>query len=52
MELYEKEVRFDLYCKTCKHRSKQDYEDPCNDCLDTPVRKETSIPLYWRKANA
>lgn len=49
MELYEREVRFDLYCKTCKYRTKPEHEDPCNDCMDTPVRRETSVPLYWRK---
>ena len=29
-----KEVRFDEYCKKCKHWEKEENEDPCYICLE------------------
>ena len=58
----EKEVRFDKYCKTCKHNkpdgmhneeyditTKEEYI-PCCYCLETAVREETEVPEYWEEA--
>ena len=42
-----KDVNFYDYCKTCKHRDKDDYESPCNECLIKPVRDGTFVPIYW-----
>lgn len=41
-----KEVRYDLYCKTCKHQKLKGFQEPCNECLDYPVQ-ETIIPMNW-----
>lgn len=49
MEIYEKLVRFDLYCKTCKYALKSESEDPCWDCLDNPVNTYSRKPVYWEK---
>lgn len=43
----EKEVRFDIYCESCKHCDKSGHEDPCNECLDTPVNSYSSKPINW-----
>lgn len=52
MELRDKEVRFDLYCKDCTHRFDRETTDPCNDCLDMPVKRHSAIPIHWeRKRN-
>lgn len=44
-----KEVRFDIYCKKCKHERKKDYEDPCNDCLEVGMREGTEKPEKWEE---
>ena len=52
MELRDKEVRFDRYCKDCTHRFDRETTDPCNDCLDMPVKRHSAIPIHWeRKRN-
>ena len=30
MEIIEKIVEFDKYCKTCEHRDLKEYLDPCH----------------------
>lgn len=44
-----KEVDFKTYCKICKFKSKEDYEDPCNSCLEVPMREGTFKPEKWEK---
>ncbi len=44
MDSEKKEVRFDYYCKKCKHHALKESKDPCNECLETPVREGTYIP--------
>lgn len=46
-----KEVDFGTYCETCKHKDTPEFEDPCNDCLDTPVREGTVKPINWKGIN-
>lgn len=40
-------VDFEKYCKSCKHKKKKDFEDPCNECLDTCAREGSSRPEKW-----
>lgn len=42
-----KEVNFVEYCRTCKHSDKEDFKDPCNECLLTGMREGTEVPEYW-----
>lgn len=42
-----KEVSYDLYCELCKYKDLEEFKDPCNDCLDTPSREGTHIPIRW-----
>lgn len=44
-----KEVRYDIYCKTCKYQFENQGDDPCNGCLDTPFRPATKQPLKYEK---
>ena len=30
-------VRFDKYCKTCKHEKLEENEPPCDECLEHPL---------------
>lgn len=42
-----KEVRFDIYCKKCKHYNKSESEDPCFDCLDQGWNEDSYKPIYF-----
>ena len=44
-----KEVRFDLYCKTCKHEKVKDVEEPCNECLDNSANLYSVKPVKWEE---
>lgn len=49
MKYPNKEVRFDLYCHKCKHKEKDDYEEPCFSCLGEPVKEYSHIPVNWKE---
>lgn len=44
-----KEVYFDEYCPTCKHKWQKDYEDPCNECLNNPMNLYSHKPVNWKE---
>lgn len=49
----EKEVYFDQYCKSCKHRGLKESKDPCNDCLAEPSNTNSHKPMnYDQKVKA
>lgn len=50
MEENLKEVRFDIYCKTCKHWELPDEEDPCNECLAIPANNNSHKPVCYEEA--
>lgn len=47
MENNLKEVRFDIYCKKCKHQKLNESKDPCNECLDHGWNDETEKPVNY-----
>ena len=46
-----KEVRFDKYCKICKHADLEGHKDPCNECLDNPALEGTEKPINYQETN-
>lgn len=42
-----KEVRFDEYCKYCKHYRDPETGDICDDCLSNPVNAESTKPIHY-----
>lgn len=44
-----KEVYFDKYCETCKHKDLADTESPCRECLDEPGNINTHKPTKWEE---
>ena len=44
-----KEVYFDWYCKNCKHEKLKDNEEPCNECLDNPVKLHSHKPVKFEE---
>ena len=49
MEEQYKEVRFDKYCKDCKHKKKKENESPCDECLSEPTKLYSQIPVKYEK---
>lgn len=49
MENREKEVRFDLYCNNCKSYEQKEEEDPCDECLATPVNVDSVKPINFKE---
>ena len=45
-----KEVFFHIYCESCKHKDKSDYDEPCAECLDHPLNVDSHRPVNWKKA--
>jgi hypothetical protein len=44
-----REVHFDKYCKRCKYKEVDMVEDPCNACLDEPVREYSHKPVCFEE---
>ena len=47
METHDKEVRYDLYCRTCKHKDTPQADDPCDECLSTPMNDGSVKPVNY-----
>lgn len=50
METRTKEVRFDKYCRICKHRNVNETDDPCNECLTTGFNIDSRKPIKFEEA--
>lgn len=42
-----KEVEFEKYCEKCTHWDKEDWVDPCSECVCTCYREGTEVPLHY-----
>lgn len=51
MELKDKEVYFDLYCKSCKYYKTDESEDPCDECLEYPFQEYSHKPMNYKEAD-
>ena len=49
MQTETKIVEFFIYCKQCKNQSVDETEDPCNECLTTPVNINSHKPVNFEK---
>ena len=49
MEIIEKIVEFDKYCKTCQHCDLDEKFDPCHDCLNYPVNTNSKKPVNYKE---
>jgi hypothetical protein len=45
----EKIVYFDIYCKQCKYEATAEADDPCHECLSTPVNSYSHKPVNFEK---
>ena len=44
-----KEVDYNLYCNKCIHEKKEEYEDPCHDCLTHGWNEGSHKPVYFKE---
>lgn len=42
-----KEVYYNKHCKTCKHLAKEEWEEPCNQCLTQGWNIDSHKPTKW-----
>lgn len=52
MEENTKEVYFNEYCESCEHCDLEESEDPCHDCLSTPMNINSHKPVHWEENNS
>ena len=45
----EKEVFFDVYCPSCKHKDEPETEKPCDECLGHPVNENSHKPCLYEE---
>lgn len=49
MEEIYKEVYFDKYCETCKHKELKEDEEPCAECLTYPSNAYSHKPINYEE---
>ena len=42
-------VDFSKYCKVCKHKEKDESEEPRNECLSEPLNYNTDKPTKYEE---
>lgn len=47
----DKEVRFDLYCKTCAYEKNDENDSPCDECLMNGSNEDSHKPTRWKEKN-
>ena len=41
-------VRYDAYCPICAHYKESETSDICNECLSTPARESSQVPINFK----
>ena len=44
-----REVWCASYCKKCKYKDLEGYEEPCNECLNQPFMIDSHKPLNFKE---
>lgn len=44
-----KEVDFHKYCSSCKHSSKKESDEPCDECLADSSNMYSHKPIRWEE---
>lgn len=45
-------VYFDKWCKDCEHATKQEYEEPCCDCLNEAGNEDSHKPVMFKEKDS
>lgn len=51
MEIVYKEVYYEQYCSSCKHKDLAENEKPCRYCLAEPINLYSHKPTQWEEAD-
>ena len=55
MESREKEVRYDIYCRTCKYADMTDKDGlpvlRCEECQATPTNVDSTRPINYKEVH-
>lgn len=46
------QVDFYKYCPICKHKDLEEWKDPCNICLNSPVNEDSYRPTYFEEGES
>lgn len=49
MEIRDKEVEFGAWCDKCEYYDKQEWEDPCDECLNSPRNEYSRRPVCFKE---
>jgi hypothetical protein len=49
MEIIDKIVEFDKYCKKCEYYKSDDAVDPCHNCLNNPTNVNSRKPVEFKE---
>lgn len=49
MEIIDKIVDFNKYCKDCEYFELDEAYDPCNECLNNPSNQNSQKPVNFKK---
>lgn len=49
MEIVDKIVEFENYCKTCLYRDLAESEEPCNECLTETTNVYSHKPVKYKE---
>lgn len=49
MENREHMVEFEKWCGTCKHKLVSAKDDPCDECVSSPMNEDSRKPVKWEK---
>ena len=44
-------VEFEKWCAKCVYKNKKEEEDPCWDCLTTPIHNDSTKPVEFKEAS-
>ena len=39
------------WCKKCEHYNVVDWDDPCDECLNSPTNEDSHRPVYFKDRN-
>lgn len=49
MENRDQFVDFDKFCNKCEYFKKEQYEEPCNECLENPINTYSNKPVNFKQ---
>lgn len=49
MDTKVKFINFEHYCRLCESEPFESTEEPCDECLGTPVRPDSHTPINFKR---